>query len=167
MKLYNCSIFIDEVRRAPTVCGGGGARNLEEQSSAGEEVHHVHGHQWLHTILEYTTYLTRELVMPRALLNYSSGARSGVRLLGGNPSAFDIYQMALMRRGVQRASTHVPVPVSPISAWYFGPVRKTKTTWKAGQAFTIMVPAALTAALWQFGGATSGRSHHDVMAAPS
>ena len=48
-------------------------------------------------------------------MNYLSGARTWVLLFGGSTSAFDSYQVNLMKNGVRRLSNHVPTPAPTIT----------------------------------------------------
>lgn len=48
-------------------------------------------------------------------MNYISGARTWVLLIGGRTSGFDSYSANLMKRGVRRLSTHVTSPAPPVT----------------------------------------------------
>ena len=66
-------------------------------------------------VMAYIIHLKDTLASPGAIMNYISGAKTLVTLLGGDPSKFSTYQILLMKRGVQRLSVHVIVPVPPIT----------------------------------------------------
>ena len=66
-------------------------------------------------LMAYTLHLNDALASPGAVLNYMSGARTWVRLMGGDVSAFDAYPVALIKRGVKRTSSHVPAPAPPLT----------------------------------------------------
>ena len=65
-------------------------------------------------IMAYLLHLKETLASPGAALNYISGAKTWVLLMGGTTAAFDTYPTALMKRGIRRSSTHVPRPAPPI-----------------------------------------------------
>ena len=66
-------------------------------------------------ILSYLLHLKESLASPGAALNYISGAKTWVLLMGGAHAAFDSYPTSLMKRGIRRSSTHVPRPAPPLT----------------------------------------------------
>ena len=59
-------------------------------------------------ILSYILSLSDKYKSPGTILNYLSGARTWVTALRGDTRAFDAYPVDLMKRGVQRSSSHTP-----------------------------------------------------------
>lgn len=66
-------------------------------------------------LLAYILHLKDSLATPGAVLNYISGAKTWVQLFGGNVAPFATYPVTLMKRGVQRLSTHVTSQAPPLS----------------------------------------------------
>lgn len=66
-------------------------------------------------LLAYLLQLNESLASPGAVMNYLSGARTWVRMMGGDTEAFDSYPVSLMKRGVQRLSTHKVTQAPPLS----------------------------------------------------
>ena len=66
-------------------------------------------------ILSYALYLSDRFRSPGTVLNYLSGARTWVGALQGNAQSFDAYSVALIKRGIQRSSGHVPARALPVT----------------------------------------------------
>ena len=57
-------------------------------------------------LLLYLLHLSESLASPGAVMNYFSGGKTWVQLLGGNEQAFDSHHVSMMKRGVQQVSNH-------------------------------------------------------------
>ena len=66
-------------------------------------------------VLSYIMHLADTLSSPGAIFNYISGARSWVRMLEGDTAPFDSYQATLLKRGIQRSTTHEPAQAPPLT----------------------------------------------------
>ena len=69
----------------------------------------------IYNLLIYLLHLQESLSSPGTVMNYLSGARTWIQLLGGNTKAFDSYQVSLMKRGVYRLSQHTPRQALPLT----------------------------------------------------
>ena len=49
----------------------------------------------------YLLYLSDSLPSLGVVMNYLSGTKTWIQLLGGNVQAFDSHQVSMMKRGVQ------------------------------------------------------------------
>ena len=68
-------------------------------------------------LLSYMMHLSDSLSSPGAVLNYISGARTWVRTMSGDTASFDMYSVALMKKGIQRSSKHVSVQAPPLTPY--------------------------------------------------
>ena len=68
-----------------------------------------------YSILCYLLHLSESFRSPGTAINYLSGARTWVRGMGGDLRAFDTYALGLLKRGIQRASSHVAAPARPFT----------------------------------------------------
>ena len=70
-------------------------------------------------VMAYAAYLYNKYHVPGTVYNYISGAKSWVKLKGGNIQAFDDYYMQLVKKGVSRVACHntrqaIPLTISHI-----------------------------------------------------
>ena len=72
-------------------------------------------HPSQYDILSYVLHLNDGLASTGAVLNYVSGARTWVRAMGGDTAPFDSYSVTIMKRGIQRTSTHEPSQAPPMT----------------------------------------------------
>ena len=64
----------------------------------------------------YIALLSNEFKSPGAVLNYLSGARTWVLMLGGSAAGFDTYSVSLVKRDVSRSADFSPSRALPLSA---------------------------------------------------
>lgn len=112
-------------------------------------------------LMAYTLHLKDTLSTPGAVMNYLSGARTWVLLLTGDPQAFDGHQLALMKKGVQKMSTHAPHQAPPLTPKdILGVVAQFK---KAGPEAAVLTAALLIGynTLLRQGNLLQTTSHND------
>ena len=83
------------------------------QFAAQHEFRPLHPEQY--DVMAYTIHLSRTLLAPGTVINYMSGARTWVKMFGGDTSEFDSYMVALTKRGVLRLSSHTPSQAPPLT----------------------------------------------------
>ena len=66
-------------------------------------------------VLSYILFLKEQLKSPGAVKNYLSTARTWTLALKGRATAFDTYNVAVLKRGLARTMDHTPQPALPVS----------------------------------------------------
>ena len=81
-------------------------------------------------IMSYVAFLYNKYRTPGTVYNYLSGAKTWVKLKGGNADAFDDFSVKLIKRGVAKVATHKVKQAPPLSIKVVKKVIRTFT--KAG-----------------------------------
>ena len=66
-------------------------------------------------VMAYAAFLYNKYHVPGTVFNYISGAKSWVKLKGGNTQVFDDYYMSLVKKGVKRVACHKTRQAAPLT----------------------------------------------------
>ena len=114
-------------------------------------------------ILGYVAFLFNKFNKPGTVNNYLSGAKTYIRILGGNEKAFEHINVSIVKRGVARTAQHKVKQAKSISVKQ---LKKVIDVWKRkgekGYVYTVVTLLAFFSMLRQSNlvlGADGGHSH--------